>query len=115
MHENTSARVLIVWELIEITEYCHLLEKGSKNAQMYHEILPTSTYAQTEITCYYTSLHPSDQFYMHENTSARLLIVCNRDTRVLSPAWKGLGKFADVPRNAPNFPTCEDGDHLFLG
>ena len=75
MHENTSARVLIVWELIEITEYCHLLEKGSKNAQMYHEILQTSTYAQTEITCCYTSLHPSDQFYMHENTSARLLIV----------------------------------------
>ena len=51
MHENTSARVLIVWELIEITEYCHLLEKGSESAQMYHEILPTSTHAQTEITC----------------------------------------------------------------
>ena len=31
MHDNTSARVLIVWELIEITEYCHLLKKGSES------------------------------------------------------------------------------------
>ena len=51
MHESTSAGVLTVWDLIEITEYCHLLEKGSESAQMYHEILPTSTHAQTEITC----------------------------------------------------------------
>ena len=51
MHENTSARVLIVWEHIEITDYCHLFEKGSESAQMYHEILPSSTHAQTEITC----------------------------------------------------------------
>ena len=51
MHENASARVLIVGELIEITEYCHLLEKGSESAQMYHEILPTTSHAQTEITC----------------------------------------------------------------
>ena len=50
MHGNISARVLIVWELIEITEYCHLFEKGSESAQMYHEILPSSTHAQTEIT-----------------------------------------------------------------
>ena len=51
MHENISARVLIVWELIEIIEDCHLLEKSSESAQMYHEILPTSTHVQTEITC----------------------------------------------------------------
>ena len=51
MHENISARVLIVWELIEITEYCHLLEKGSESAQMYLEIFPTLTHAHTEITC----------------------------------------------------------------
>ena len=51
MHENIWARVLIVWELIDITEYCHLLEKGSESALMYHEILPTSTHAQTEISC----------------------------------------------------------------
>ena len=51
MHKNTSARVFIVWELIEITEYCHLLEKGSESAQMYHEIPQTSTHAQKEITC----------------------------------------------------------------
>ena len=51
MHNNTSARVLIVWELIEKTEYCHLLKTGSESAQMYHEILPPSTHAQKEITC----------------------------------------------------------------
>ena len=51
MHKDTSARVLIVWELIEKTEYCHLLKKGSESAQMYHEILPPSTHAQQEITC----------------------------------------------------------------
>ena len=51
MHKDTSARVLIVWELIEKTEYCHLLKKGSESAQMYHEILPPSTPAQQEITC----------------------------------------------------------------
>ena len=75
MHENTSARVLIVWELIEITEYCHLFEKNSESAHMYHEILPTSTHAETEITIPCASLHPSEQFYMHENTSASVLIV----------------------------------------
>ena len=51
MYKNTSARVLIVWELVEKTEYCHLLKKGSGSAQMYPEILPPSTHAQKEITC----------------------------------------------------------------
>ena len=51
MLENIKARVLIVWELIDITEYCHLLEKGSESALMYREFLPTSKHAQTEITC----------------------------------------------------------------
>ena len=50
MHENTFARVLIVWELVDITEYSQMLEKGSESALMYHEILPTSTHAQKEIT-----------------------------------------------------------------
>ena len=51
MHENICARVLIVWELIDISEYCHLLEKGSESALMYREFFPTSKHAQTEITC----------------------------------------------------------------
>ena len=79
MHKNTSASVLIVWELIELTEYCELLKKGlwksSGSAQMYHEILPPCRHAQKEITCSNASLHPSEQFYMHKNTSASLLIV----------------------------------------
>ena len=50
MLENIRARVLIVWELIDITEYCHLLEKGSESGLMYREIPPTSKHAQTEIT-----------------------------------------------------------------
>ena len=66
MHKNTSASVVIVWELIELTEYCHLLKKGlwkySGSAQMYHEILPPSTHAQKEITCSKASLHLSEQF-----------------------------------------------------
>ena len=79
MHKNTSASVLIVWELIELTEYCQLLKKGSESAlgsaQMYHKILPPSTHAQKEITCAKTSLHPIEQFYMHKNTSGSVLIV----------------------------------------
>ena len=39
----------------------------------------------------------------------------NRYNRVLSPTWKGLWKCADVPRISPNFQSCADGDHLFLG
>ena len=53
----------------------HLFENGSKSAQMYHEILPTSTHAQKQITCSNASLHPSEQFYMHKNTSASVFIV----------------------------------------
>ena len=42
---------------------------------MYHEILPPSTHAQKKITCSKASLHPSEQFYIHKNTSASVLIV----------------------------------------
>ena len=42
---------------------------------MYHEILPPCTHAQKEITCSNASLHPSEQFYMHKNTSASVIIV----------------------------------------
>ena len=75
MHENIWARVLIVWELIDIREYCHLLEKGSESALMFREFLPTTMHAQTEITCSSASLHPSEQVYMHESIWARVLIV----------------------------------------
>ena len=79
VHKNTSASVLIVWQLIELTEYCHLLKKGSESAlevrRCNHEILPPSTHAQKEITCSKASLHTSKQFYMHKNTSASVLIV----------------------------------------
>ena len=49
--KTICAGVLIVCGLIDITEYCHLLEKGSESALMYREFLPTSKHAQTEITC----------------------------------------------------------------
>ena len=42
---------------------------------MYDEILPPCTHAQKEITCSNASLHPSEQFYMHKNTSASVFIV----------------------------------------
>ena len=79
IHKNTPAGVFIVWELNELTEYCQLLKKGlskcSGSAQIYHEILPPCTHAQKEITCSNASLHPSEQFYMHKNTSASVFIV----------------------------------------
>ena len=79
MHKNTSGSVLIVWELIELTESCHLLKKAlwkcSGSAQMNYEILVPCTHAQKEITCSNASLHPSEQFYMHKNTSGSVLIV----------------------------------------
>ena len=75
MHENIWARVLIVWELIDIIEYCHLLEKGSESALMYCDFLPTSQPAYTEITCSLASLHPSEQVHKHENIWARVPIV----------------------------------------
>ena len=60
-------------------EFCIILAKGrwkcSGSAQMYHEILPPCTHAQKEITCSNASLHPSEQFYMHKNTSRSVFIV----------------------------------------
>ena len=42
---------------------------------MYHEILPPCTHGQKEISYSNASLHPSEQFYMHKNTSASVFIV----------------------------------------
>ena len=84
--------VFIVWELKELTEYCQLLKKGlwkcSGSAQMYHEILPPCTHAKKKITCSNASLHPSEQFYMHKNTSAKCIhrVRTKRVNRVLSAA-----------------------------
>ena len=79
MHKNTSASVLIVWELIELTEYCHLLKKGSESAQEVRRCTTKFSHLphmrRREITCSKASLHPSEQFYMHKNTSASVLIV----------------------------------------
>ena len=78
MHKNTSGSVLIVSELIELTESCHLLKKAlwkcSESAQMYHEILVPCTHAQKEITCWNGRLHTSEQFYMHKYNSGSVLI-----------------------------------------
>ena len=87
---------------------------------MYHEILPPSTHAQKEITCSKASLHPSEQFYMHKNTSASVVIVwelieLTEYCHLLKKALKVLWKCADVPRNSPTFHTCAEGDHLFQG
>ena len=75
-----SASVLIVWELIELTEYCHLLKKGSESALEVRRCTTKFSHlphiAQKEITCSKASLHPSEQFYMHKNTFASVLIVC---------------------------------------
>ena len=78
MHKNTSANVFIVWELKELTEYCQLLKKGSESAlevRRWTTKFPPCTHAQKEITCSNVSLHPSEQFYMHKNTSASVFIV----------------------------------------
>ena len=105
MHKNTSASVLIVWDLIELTEYCQLLKKGSESTQMYHEILPPCTHAQKEITCSNASLHPREQFYMHKNTSASVLIVW--ELIELAEYWqllkKGSESALDVRRCTTKF------------
>ena len=118
MHKNISGSVLIVWELIELTESCHLLKKRSKSAQMYHEILVPCTHAQKEITCSNANLHPSEQFYMHKNTSGSVLIVwelieLTESCHLLKKALKVLWKCADVPRNSRTLDTCAEGHHLF--
>ena len=93
MHKNTSGSVLIVWDLIELIESCHLLKKRSESAlevrrcttkfsylaHMRRRRSPVQmqvyTHAQKEITCSNASLHPGEKFYMHKNTSGSVLIV----------------------------------------
>ena len=79
MHKNISARVFIVWELKELTQYCQLLKKGSESAlevrRCTTKFSQPCTHAQKAITCSNASLHPSEQFYIHKNTSASVFIV----------------------------------------
>ena len=79
MHKNTSRSVLIVWELIELTESCHLLKKRSESALEVRRCTTKFSYLahmrRKEITCSNASLHPSEQFYMLKNTSRSVLIV----------------------------------------
>ena len=78
MHKNTSASVLIAWELIELTEYCHLLKKGSESALEVRRCTTKFSHLphmrSKEITCSKESLQSSEQFFMHKNTSASVLI-----------------------------------------
>ena len=57
---------------------------------MYHEILPPCPHAQKAITCSNASLHPSEQFYMHKNTSASVFIVW--ELQELAEYWQLLKK-----------------------
>ena len=50
MHENISSCVQVVSEVRKYQRAFHLLENASETAQIYHEILPTSTHAQKYIT-----------------------------------------------------------------
>ena len=43
----------------------HLFENATKSAQMYHEILPTSTHAHKYTTWSLASVHPTEQVCMH--------------------------------------------------
>ena len=94
MHKNISEVYFSCEKVIELTESCHLLKKRSESAQMYYEILVPCTHAQKEITCSNASLHPSEQFYMHKNTSGSVLFVvrANRVNRVMSPCLKSALK-----------------------
>ena len=79
MHKNTSGSVLIVWELIELTESCHLLKKRSESALEVRRCTTKFSYlahmrrrrSPVQMQVYITS----EQFYMHKNTSGSVLIV----------------------------------------
>ena len=79
MHKNTSASVLNVWELKELTEYCQLLKKGSESALEVRRCTPKFSHLahmrRRKSPVSMQSWHPSEQFYMHKNTSASVLIV----------------------------------------
>ena len=50
MQENISSCMHVVWDVRKYQRSFHLLENASENAQIYNEILPTSTHAQKYIT-----------------------------------------------------------------
>ena len=122
MHKNTSASVIIVWELKELTEYCQPLKKSSESALEVRRCTTKFSHLahmrRRKLTCSNASLLSSEQFYMHKNTSASVFIVwelkeLTEYCQLLKRALKVLWKCADVPRNSPTLHTCAEGDHLF--
>ena len=79
MHKNSSGSVLIVWELIELTASCHLLKKRSESALEVRRCTAKFSYLahmrRRRSPVQKKSLHPSEQFHMHTNTSESVLIV----------------------------------------
>ena len=79
MHKNTSRSVLIVWELIELTESCHLLKKRSESALEVRRCTTKFSYLahmrRRRWPVQIASLHPSEQFLYAKNTSRSVLIV----------------------------------------
>ena len=79
MHKNTSRSVLIVWELIELTESCRLVKKRSESALEVRRCTTKFSYlahmrrrrSPVQMQVYI----PGEQFYMHKNTSRSVLIV----------------------------------------
>ena len=109
-------------ELIELAESCHLLKKRSESALEVRRCTTKFSYLahmrRKEITCSNASLHPSEQFYMHKNTSGSVVIVwelieLTESCHCLKSALKVLWKCADVPRNSRTLHTCAEGDRLF--
>ena len=87
---------------------------------MYHKILPPYKDAQKEITFSKASLHPSEQFYMHKNTSASVLIVWEliELTDYCHLLKKASESALEVRRCTTKFsplPHMRKGDHLFQG
>ena len=78
-HKNTSEMVLIVWELRDLTESCHLLKKRSESSLEVRRCTTKFSYlahmSRRRSPVQMQTLHPSEQFYMHNNTSGSVLIV----------------------------------------
>ena len=106
---NTSASVFIVWELKELTEYCQLLKKGSESAlevrrcttkfsHLAHMRRRRSPVPMQDYT-------PSEQFYVHKNTSASVFIVWELKelTEYCQLLKKGSESALEVRRCTPKF------------
>ena len=122
LHKNTSARVFIVWELKELTEYCQLLKKGSESAlevrrctmkfshvaHMRRRRSPVPMQVYSPVNSSMCIRTPPQVYSLCESWNSQQSIVS-----CLKRALKMLWKCADVPRNSPTLHTCAEGDHLF--